>query len=209
MARGQLYIISVQKLYSTELRSCVSRGGCPGLPVPDKPYGLCGRKATLEEALLLFCLLFFFFFFLFLLSFGCCCLLIVCVCKWFLLFDEHRVLLSLTLWVHSGARPPFCLCSVSTFWQCPLEDRPWSHSWCPNSTRAGISVGPQLLQQYSVWLYIITFLVMPEFVIGTLSHCSAVIGGHTRMSDVTPLSGISGLSFDSPFLSPLLFFFCL
>ena len=26
------------------------------------------------------------------------------------------------------------------------------------------------------------------------------------MSDVTPLSGISGLSFDSPFLSPLLFF---
>ena len=27
------------------------------------------------------------------------------------------------------------------------------------------------------------------------------------MSDVTLLSGISGLSFDSPFLSPLLFFF--
>ena len=29
------------------------------------------------------------------------------------------------------------------------------------------------------------------------------------MSDVPLLSGISGLSFDSPFLSPLLFFFCL
>ena len=29
------------------------------------------------------------------------------------------------------------------------------------------------------------------------------------MSDVTLVSGISGLSFDSPFLSPLLFFFLL
>ena len=29
------------------------------------------------------------------------------------------------------------------------------------------------------------------------------------MSDVALLSGISELSFDSPFLSPLLFFFCL
>ena len=29
------------------------------------------------------------------------------------------------------------------------------------------------------------------------------------MSDIPLLSGISGLSFDSPFLSPLLFFFCL
>ena len=25
------------------------RGGRPGLPVPNKPYGLCGRKATLGE----------------------------------------------------------------------------------------------------------------------------------------------------------------
>ena len=30
--------------------------------------------------------------------------------------------------------------------------------------------------------------------------------GRLGMSDVTLLSGISGLSFDSPFLSPLLFF---
>ena len=24
--------------------------GRPGLPVPDSPYGLCGRNATFEEA---------------------------------------------------------------------------------------------------------------------------------------------------------------
>ena len=28
---------------------CESRGGRPGLPVPDNPYGLSGRKATLNE----------------------------------------------------------------------------------------------------------------------------------------------------------------
>ena len=28
---------------------CESRGGCPGLPVPNSPYGLCGRKATLNN----------------------------------------------------------------------------------------------------------------------------------------------------------------
>ena len=28
---------------------CESGGGRPGLPVPDSPYGLCGRKATLNE----------------------------------------------------------------------------------------------------------------------------------------------------------------
>ena len=28
---------------------CESRGGRPGLPVPNKPYGLCGRKATLNQ----------------------------------------------------------------------------------------------------------------------------------------------------------------
>ena len=27
---------------------CESRGGRPGLPVPSSPYGLCGRKATLN-----------------------------------------------------------------------------------------------------------------------------------------------------------------
>ena len=29
---------------------CESRGGHPGLPVPNSPYGLCGRKATLEHS---------------------------------------------------------------------------------------------------------------------------------------------------------------
>ena len=28
---------------------CESRGGRPGLPVPNSPYGFCGRKATLNE----------------------------------------------------------------------------------------------------------------------------------------------------------------
>ena len=28
---------------------CESRGGRPGLPVPNSPYVLCGRKATFEE----------------------------------------------------------------------------------------------------------------------------------------------------------------
>ena len=28
---------------------CESRGGRPGLPVPNSPYGLCGCKATLNE----------------------------------------------------------------------------------------------------------------------------------------------------------------
>ena len=32
-----------------ELRSC--RGGRPGLPVPDSPYGLGGRKATWNDEL--------------------------------------------------------------------------------------------------------------------------------------------------------------
>ena len=27
---------------------CERRGGHPGLPVPNSPYGLCGRKATLK-----------------------------------------------------------------------------------------------------------------------------------------------------------------
>ena len=27
----------------------VEVSGRPGLPVPNSPYGLCGRKATLEE----------------------------------------------------------------------------------------------------------------------------------------------------------------
>ena len=29
---------------------CDCQGGHPGLPVPNSPYGLCGHKATLNEA---------------------------------------------------------------------------------------------------------------------------------------------------------------
>ena len=28
---------------------CESRGGRPGLPLPDIPYGLCGHKSSLNE----------------------------------------------------------------------------------------------------------------------------------------------------------------
>ena len=28
---------------------CESRSGRPGLPVPNKPYSLCGRQATLKQ----------------------------------------------------------------------------------------------------------------------------------------------------------------
>ena len=37
----------VKRVSAQEL--CESRGGHPGLPVPNSPYGLCGRKATFEE----------------------------------------------------------------------------------------------------------------------------------------------------------------
>ena len=33
---------------ATTQELCESRGGRPGLPVPYSPYGLCGRKATLN-----------------------------------------------------------------------------------------------------------------------------------------------------------------
>ena len=31
-----------------QIELCESRDGRPGLPVPNSPYGLCGRKATLN-----------------------------------------------------------------------------------------------------------------------------------------------------------------
>ena len=34
------------RVRAQELRE--RRGGCPGLPVPKSPYGLCGRNATLN-----------------------------------------------------------------------------------------------------------------------------------------------------------------
>ena len=59
--RSTVYNICTEALLHRVQELCESRGGHPGLPVPNSPGGLCGRKATLEEALLLFCLLFFFF----------------------------------------------------------------------------------------------------------------------------------------------------
>ena len=37
-----------QRYYSRAQERCESLGGRPGLPVPNKPYGFCGRKATLN-----------------------------------------------------------------------------------------------------------------------------------------------------------------
>ena len=39
---GSLHLATAQEL-------CESRGGRPGLPVSNNPYGLCGRKATLNS----------------------------------------------------------------------------------------------------------------------------------------------------------------
>ena len=43
---------NVKFVYYGNLRAqeelCRSGGGRPGLPVPNSPYGLCGRKATLN-----------------------------------------------------------------------------------------------------------------------------------------------------------------
>ena len=56
-----------------------------------------------------------------------------------------------------------------------------------------------------------TVLFLPSFVWWTLASCPAFLGGTPEgrpgMSDVSLLSGISGLSFDSTLLSPLLFFY--
>ena len=46
-----LWMLSTMKA-SSQFRVqelCGSRDGCPGLPVPDISYGLCGRKATFEQ----------------------------------------------------------------------------------------------------------------------------------------------------------------
>ena len=39
----------IEKGYSSAQELCESRGGRPGLPVLNSPYGLCGRKVRLEE----------------------------------------------------------------------------------------------------------------------------------------------------------------
>ena len=44
--------IAVVKTLLQDVRAqelCETPGGRPGLPVPNSPYGLCGRKAIFEE----------------------------------------------------------------------------------------------------------------------------------------------------------------
>ena len=46
----RLFTSHVHIYVSSELRSCVKAGSVrPGLPVPNSPYGLCGREATLNS----------------------------------------------------------------------------------------------------------------------------------------------------------------
>ena len=78
--RSTVYNICTEALLHRAQELCESRGGRPGLPVPNSPGGLCGRKATLEEALLLFCLLFVFFFFYFSFFFLLAVIVVVCLC---------------------------------------------------------------------------------------------------------------------------------
>ena len=44
---SQTPVQSVYRVRAQELCGC--RGGPPGLPVPNKPGGFCGRKATLKQ----------------------------------------------------------------------------------------------------------------------------------------------------------------
>ena len=47
-----LYVQSFRVVACGHVRArelCESRGGRPPLPVPNSPYGLCGRKATLNH----------------------------------------------------------------------------------------------------------------------------------------------------------------
>ena len=47
--KHHVYFVDVMQHRLNRARElCESRGGRPGLPVPNSPYGLCGRKATLN-----------------------------------------------------------------------------------------------------------------------------------------------------------------
>ena len=46
--RGTISTHDVQYISVARQELCESRGGRPALPVPSSPYGLCGRKATLN-----------------------------------------------------------------------------------------------------------------------------------------------------------------
>ena len=48
---NDVHTCNIYGVFMADYRSqelCESRGGRPGLPVPNSPYGLCGRKATLS-----------------------------------------------------------------------------------------------------------------------------------------------------------------
>ena len=47
--RGAFTFSSSEKTADRAQELCESRGGRPGLPVLNSPYGLCGGKATLNE----------------------------------------------------------------------------------------------------------------------------------------------------------------
>ena len=40
--------VDVKQHFNRLQELCESRGGRTGLPVPNKPYGFCGRKGTLN-----------------------------------------------------------------------------------------------------------------------------------------------------------------
>ena len=46
--KAEIYKPLLLLLYFNALDLRESRGGHPGLPVPNSPYDLCGRKATLS-----------------------------------------------------------------------------------------------------------------------------------------------------------------
>ena len=48
-AHAQKHNIRRRKVFVIAKELCESRGGRPGLPVLNSPYGLCGRKVRLEE----------------------------------------------------------------------------------------------------------------------------------------------------------------
>ena len=60
-------VITALDLSNRAQELCESRGGRPGLPVPNSPYGFCGREATLKSNLNLdkgnYIIIFFFSFF--------------------------------------------------------------------------------------------------------------------------------------------------
>ena len=48
-----MVIVDVKQYWTTCVRAqelCEGRGGRPGLPAPDSPYGLCRHKATLSDS---------------------------------------------------------------------------------------------------------------------------------------------------------------